>query len=317
MTLLKVLCCFAIVTWNVSSFILWPSNLMPSIFNYRRNFYSTFPTSLEPVSTTKLAASWYKRLQELKEYNERVGDTLVPRIFPENPPLGNWVNKQRQRKKKGVMSEEHISLLNEINFIWDAAKVRKSKSDLWWNRMQELKAIVDKSGYESIKSNSSIGFWMNSQRKQYELHSQGHISSLTEDMIHALNVVEFPWKSERSQRWNKRIRELLAYKGKPFWGHMSGREEYSNRSHQDTVQICMMFAAKHGDCIVPITYKANPQLANWVSSQRKNYNLRESGRISQLSCERIQQLESLGFVWNRWEHEFHEKHVEVSRCWSN
>lgn len=221
MKLLQVLCSFAIVTWNVSSFILWPSKLNPSLLKLRGKYYSTFPTSLETVSFTKLAASWNERVQELKEYKERVGDTLVPRIYPENPPLGNWVNKQRQRKKKGVISEEHISMLDELDFIWDAANIRKSKSALWWNRMDELKEIVDEDGYASIKSNSSIGFWMNHQRKQYQLHFQGHNSSLTADMIQALNAVEFPWKSERSQRWNTRIRELLAYKGKPLiWTHI-------------------------------------------------------------------------------------------------
>jgi len=52
-----------------------------------------------------------------------------------------------------------------------------------------------------------------------------------------------------------------------------------------------LFAEQHnGSCIVPQNYAADPQLACWVSNQRH--------RKHQLTSERIQMLDALGFVWD-------------------
>jgi hypothetical protein len=55
-----------------------------------------------------------------------------------------------------------------------------------------------------------------------------------------------------------------------------------------------MFAAlaaykqEHGDCRVPQKYKSNPQLGQWVSTQRR--------RRDSIPIERRQRLDALGFV---------------------
>ena len=33
--------------------------------------------------------------------------------------LGAWVSNQRQKKKKGSMSQEKINRLNELYFVWE------------------------------------------------------------------------------------------------------------------------------------------------------------------------------------------------------
>jgi hypothetical protein len=174
-------------------------------------------------NTTNKASSWNDRLEELKEYRARVGDTLVPKRRPS--PLGNWVNKQRQRRKKGKMKGDQIRALDNLGFIWDATNVRKSVKEVWWERFQELKEEIGQSGYASIKSNSSLGYWINLQRKNYILFSQSKDSVLTPGKIEALNAIEFPWKSRRQQLWDMRIQELNAYKGKPHC--IRDRREYN------------------------------------------------------------------------------------------
>lgn len=173
-------------------------------------------------NTTNKASSWNDRLEELKEYRALVGDTLVPKRRPS--PLGNWVNKQRQRRKKGKMKGDPIRALDNLGFIWDATNVRKSVKEVWWERFQELKEEIGQSGYASIKSNSSLGYWMNLQRNNYILFSQGKDSVLTPGKIEALNAIEFPWKPRREQLWDMRIQELNAYKGKPHC--IRDRREY-------------------------------------------------------------------------------------------
>jgi hypothetical protein len=60
----------------------------------------------------------------------------------------------------------------------------------------------------------------------------------------------------------------------------------------------------HGNCRVPYGYKRNPQLANWVSTQRA---LKAAGKLAQ---ERVQRLDVLGFEWRVldavWEQRFAE-----------
>ena len=44
-------------------------------------------------------------------------------------------------------------------------------------------------------------------------------------------------------------------------------------------------------------YEENPQLANWVSTQRQEWKLYRSSKQSRLSDEKISMLNSIGFVW--------------------
>ena len=54
------------------------------------------------------------------------------------------------------------------------------------------------------------------------------------------------------------------------------------------------YKEKHGHCLVPEGYKANPQLGNWVKNQRVAYR-KQSGR--KITEEQIKSLEDIGFVW--------------------
>ena len=58
------------------------------------------------------------------------------------------------------------------------------------------------------------------------------------------------------------------------------------------------FKRHHGHCLVPNNYKENPPLAEWVKRQRYQYKLRNLGEHNSMTQERINKLETLGFVWN-------------------
>ena len=55
------------------------------------------------------------------------------------------------------------------------------------------------------------------------------------------------------------------------------------------------FRKTHGHCNVPIGWPENPQLGGWVSGQRIG---RKSGK---LSPDRVQRLEKIGIVWERFD----------------
>mmetsp|Transcript_36663 Transcript_36663/g.53708 ORF Transcript_36663/g.53708 Transcript_36663/m.53708 type:complete len:120 (+) Transcript_36663:93-452(+) len=62
----------------------------------------------------------------------------------------------------------------------------------------------------------------------------------------------------------------------------------------------------HGHCSVSIRCSSNKRLANWVSKQRQVYYDMKEGRSSIMTAERVDMLNSLGFVWELRENNWHE-----------
>jgi hypothetical protein len=76
-------------------------------------------------SWTPNSRLWADRFEDLVEYIEKHGDTLVPKRYPDNPTLAHWVKNQRQQYKKYCegtqpcsLDEEKIRILNEVGFSW-------------------------------------------------------------------------------------------------------------------------------------------------------------------------------------------------------
>ena len=87
-------------------------------------------------------------------------------------------------------------------------------------------------------------------------------NELSEERINHLESIGFVW-NRRDERWMEMYHKLVEYKS------------------QD-----------HGSTLVPLGYTENPSLGIWVSTQRECY------RSNEVSKERINHLESIGFVWN-------------------
>lgn len=69
----------------------------------------------------------------------------------------------------------------------------------------------------------------------------------------------------------------------------------------------LQFHREFGHSAVPHTYPRNPQLARWVKRQRRQYKLRRDGRPSTMTLERLQLLDSVGFVWDSHDVNWREK----------
>lgn len=84
----------------------------------------------------------------------------VPQHFPENRPLGIWVNKQRMAKrakddgKSSSMTDDRVNLLEKVGFTW-----AKPKGQAYWEeKFLELQAFSEKNRHCKIyfdKSNCS------------------------------------------------------------------------------------------------------------------------------------------------------------------
>eukprot|EP00970_Alexandrium_tamarense_P008014 scaffold1538_cov190-Alexandrium_tamarense.AAC.7 len=82
------------------------------------------------------------------------------------------------------------------------------------------------------------------------------------------------------------------------------------------------YKAQHGDTFVPATYPEYPALGNWVDNQRQAYRMRvetENGgtKVSNnglvMTDEKIEALNSIGFVWNLYEHAWNARYEELKQ----
>mmetsp|Transcript_20178 Transcript_20178/g.58365 ORF Transcript_20178/g.58365 Transcript_20178/m.58365 type:complete len:184 (+) Transcript_20178:321-872(+) len=91
----------------------------------------------------------------------------------------------------------------------------------------------------------SLGAWVSTQRRQYKSFQAGEETPMNTERASKLESIGFVWSTRdpRHVPWEVRYKQLLAYQ------------------------------AVNGDTLVPISYKPNPQLSNWVSTQVCNIAL--------------------------------------------
>lgn len=267
--------------------LLLLSSLVLSVSN-SLHFFSAVGQRKHDGSSPTSRASWIDRVNELIAYKEKHGDTLVPKRYADNPALGNWVNKQRQLYKKYCSKEEPCSLTDEkvkildgIGFCWDASSEWNgdpNNEDLWWFRFENLK----RHGSIDDKLPESLASFLRDQRREFRSYNARKSSTLDAAKVSALNALDPGWaKTFHERQWDLRFKELKDY------------------------------CVKYGDCCVPIGYE-NRKLAHWVSNVRKKYNLKISGQPSTLTKEQIEQLNTLGFVWNFWDHEYAKRYDQFN-----
>ena len=247
---------------------------------------------------TKRDQKWWTRFGDLEEYKHEQGDCNVPRHYKANQQLATWVKNQRQFYKNNKLASERIEALVGIGFEWARPTGPPPDDANWWTRFGELEEYKQERGDCNVpqhyKANPQLGIWVANQRQFYKNNK------LESKRIEALEGIGFEWVRPTGGRpddanWWKQFRKLEEYK------------------------------QEHGDCNVSRRYKANPQLATWVASQRKSYQQKR------LSTERIEALEDIGFEWTRltndanWRKRFGELeeykathgHTDVPTSWED
>tara|TARA_R100000030_G_scaffold98810_1_gene89187 strand:+ start:789 stop:3887 length:3099 start_codon:yes stop_codon:yes gene_type:complete len=249
---------------------------------------------------------WQEKYQELKQYVIKNGNTLVPN---EHPTLGSWVATQRQFKKKGMLSQSRIKLLNNIGFVWD-------KLENEW--LQNYEILKEESG-KGIKigiDHPTIGNWGHRQRQKRRL---GKLSS---EKINLLNKVNFNWYP-REEDWEEKYQLLVEFikenghalvpSDHPILGTWVGHQRQFAKDNaldpirkklldkigfiwdvreytlQENIKHFKEFARDYGHTRVPSDH---PILGSWMS------NVRTAKKKGKLSGKLIKQLEEIGIIWN-------------------
>jgi hypothetical protein len=64
-----------------------------------------------------LDTRWNEMFERLVEYKNRIGSTMVPKRYQQDPELGGWVQYQRKLRKEQKLSMERFEKLDSIGFF--------------------------------------------------------------------------------------------------------------------------------------------------------------------------------------------------------
>eukprot|EP00537_Pseudo-nitzschia_pungens_P007553 CAMPEP_0172355922 /NCGR_PEP_ID=MMETSP1060-20121228/294_1 /TAXON_ID=37318 /ORGANISM="Pseudo-nitzschia pungens, Strain cf. cingulata" /LENGTH=381 /DNA_ID=CAMNT_0013075787 /DNA_START=118 /DNA_END=1263 /DNA_ORIENTATION=+ len=147
------------------------------------------------------AESWMEKYEELLDFRLSNGHCLVPNQFPQNPPLAEWVKRQRyQYKLKGLgkhssMTEDRVLALAKLGFVWN------SHDAVWEERLKELKQYKNVYGNTNVPSkyedNPQLAIWVKRQRRQYKFLTEGKQSTMTPQRMQKLNEINFSWSGRK------------------------------------------------------------------------------------------------------------------------
>lgn len=149
-------------------------------------------------------------------------------------------------------------------------RFRPYQAGQWSEKFEELCEYKDKMGHclvpHTFRENLALARWVKRQRYQYKLMLEAKSSTMTADRVKALDDIGFVWDSQGAA-WGERLGELQQF-----------RQTYVH-------------------CNVPSNFNDNPRLATWIKCQRRQYKLYMEGKPSNMTPQRIQHLENLGFEW--------------------
>lgn len=152
----------------------------------------------------------------------------------------------------------------------DGARFKPFHEEKWDQKLQELIDFRAANGHTLVPHtydpNPQLARWVKRQRRQYKLMQAGKTSTMTPARVQILEQVGFVWDSHEVG-WREKVQELDQYR------------------------------SQHGDCLVPSSYRDNPQLATWVKCQRRQYKLYWEGKPAGMNPERIAELDRVGFCW--------------------
>ena len=148
----------------------------------------------------------------------------------------------------------------------------------WCGYYQELLEFKKYYGHCNVpckyEANKQLGRWVDRQRQMYKHTKKG--CNISEERIELLEKIGFEWDRKR------RIAIKSTHYDKLWCGYY---------------QELLEFKKYYGHCNVPCKYEANKQLGRWVDRQRQMYKHTKKG--CNISEERIELLEKIGFEWDR------------------
>ncbi len=215
---------------------------------------------LEIAISTRWDSQWVKQFSYLVKFHERNGRwPKASEDFPGDNRLGQWSNRQRDLRERGLLDSERVALLRKAGFAWDKPDARA----LHWNDQYEYliefrKKFKDSWPYarQEFPKGNRLGLWVWRQR-------QAVVSrKLSKARKALLEKIVFPF--ELPDSWEEHYQNLKLYRAKHPGRWPKAREEFP---------------------------KGN-RLGLWCHLQRCAY------KVDKLWPDRVAKLEKVGFQWS-------------------
>ncbi|MBE7702343.1 helicase associated domain-containing protein [Oerskovia sp. Sa1BUA8] len=215
------------------------------------------------------AQDWDAHLACLTRYVARNGPGISTTFeCDDGTRLGHWVASQRAARRAGELSQDRITQLDGIGFVWHVPD-----GDGRWRRGVELLTrYVEEHGHARVPGDhvapdgTRLGAWV--ARRRWE-HRHGLLRAERIDQLEALG---FEWVAS------------------PRAGASRGTDDEAFRAWVGALEA---FRAEHEHCRVPAAYRSpdGRRLGAWVAYTRARHakGLLEPGRV--------EVLDRVGFVW--------------------
>ena len=268
-----------------------------------------------------LGVPWDQWFGRAMAFCARHGHLSIERADRDNGDLARWMDKQRQLKKRGLLSAIRIARLDSLSFDW-------APRDRTWEPM--LAALVEfreEHGHCRVPfkyaANPPLGVWLDGRR---QAQKRGKLNS---DRVAILKTLGVEWDTKDAAWWRAcaaleafRDREghcdvpnahnegvaLGAWLEKQRRDRSRGRllsdrsarlkalgvrwEQTKEVQWEAQYERLANFKAATGHCNVPRNHPGHPSLGAWLTNQRMAFN------YGQMPEGRRIRLESLGVVWD-------------------
>jgi hypothetical protein len=188
---------------------------------------------------------WENRFGQLQAFKEQFGHCNVPKGWPANQGLGDWVSTQRAWRYE--LPPKRRRRLERLGFIWQLRPMSPRKT--WEERFRELVDFHKRFRHCAVPytwpENQPFAFWASRQRGR----DKARLTSLQRRRLEKLGFV---W-AVRQNHWAQRFAELVAFK------------------------------KQHRHCEVPRDWPKNPRLGGWVLRQRYRKATLSAERIKKLN----------------------------------
>ena len=159
----------------------------------------------------QIKTQWDDRYAQRVRWKQIHGTCQVPKA---EGPLGRWVARQRELRKKGRLSEDREALLQELDFTWNTNEAA------WAARFQQLVDWKEAHGHTCVPiAYGELGMWCAKARQLKRKNK------LSQERIEKLESIGFTW-STASADWHERFQLLKAFKERhghtdvPFEGEL-------------------------------------------------------------------------------------------------
>jgi len=294
---------------------------------------------IDIIIIDKIGDNWHEMYGKLIKFKQENDHCNVPKTFPNDPVLSNWVTCQRLNYKKHKLPSEKIKLLEDIQFKW---AVHASQ----WRRIYDrLVKFYQKNGHSNVPAILShdqlLANWVRVQRKAY------NANKLSLEKIKLLNSVDFVWRVLDTE-WKNAYDNITQFKKKhnhfrvsevlgkdcflDGWVSLQRRLYELKKLPLEKIQLLetigfnwtpratqwqkmyeklAKFKEKHGHIIISMTSPEEYQLSKWTTTQRQNH---KKGKLDKT---RIKLLESIGFSFEPINKHWEDMYKKLIHLMSN